>query len=111
MALDLDKEAVRAIVDATIKELMRNGMLKRVGDIAYSDTVEMLRAYYAHAKKDAALTAAIAAVRADTYFEIIPLYFRDGYTIERLAEEFSVDTSTISRNKKRLCLEIYSMLE
>jgi DNA-binding MarR family transcriptional regulator len=36
------------------------------------------------------------------------MYFEAGKTIAEIAEELNVDTSTIVKNKKRLCLAIYN---
>ena len=50
-------------------------------------------------------------MKDDDYFDIIPLYYFTGNTIEHIASGYDVDISTITRNKKRLCYEIYMILE
>mgnify|MGYP003465036329 CR=1 FL=1 len=57
------------------------------------------------------LKTALEVFRNDMYIDIINLYYRDGETIERIAEELDVDISTVTRNKKRLCLSLYNALE
>lgn len=106
-----DKELIREIVNETIKELMRNGMLKSVSDMAYSEITDILKGYYDTGETDKSISKVLEAVSGDPYFKIIPLYFSYGYTIEEIAEAFDVEISTISRNKKRLCLDIYNRLE
>lgn len=106
-----DKELIREIVNETIKELMRSGMLKSVSDMAYSEVSDILKGYYDTGERDKTITKVLEGISGDQYFKIIPLYFSYGYTIEEIAEEFDVEISTISRNKKRLCLDIYNRLE
>lgn len=106
-----DKEFVQAIVLEIIKQLKRNGLLKSVADSAYHEATAILRRHYKNGENDPAVAAALKQLENDTYYKIIPLYFSYGYTIEEIAEVFDVEISTISRNKKRLSLEIYNMIE
>lgn len=48
------------------------------------------------------IEAALAKLKDDPYFEIIPMKYFEGKTREQIAEHFDVDVSTISRNKNRL---------
>lgn len=109
--MNYDKEFVQAIVLETIKELKRNGLLKSATDSAYHEATAMLRRHYKNNEDNAAIAAALKEIEQDPYFKIIPLYFNYGYTIEEIAEVFDVEISTISRNKKRLSLEIYKLIE
>lgn len=106
-----DKEFIQAIVQETIRELKRNGLLKSVSDLAYHDATAMLRKHYQEGENNVAVAEALKEVEADPYFKIIPLYFRYGYTIAEIAEVFDVEITTISRNKKRLSLKIYNLIE
>ena len=45
---------------------------------------------------------ALAKLKDDPYFEIIPMKYFENKTREEIAEYFDVDVSTISRNKNRL---------
>ena len=108
---DQKKRLIREIVQETIAELRRAGMLKDSEDIAYSDISEMIREFYKGGQEDEKIKRAIRSVEGDRYFKIIPLYFSYGYTLEDIAEVFDVDLTTITRNKKRLCLEIYNRKE
>lgn len=106
-----DKDFIKLIVQETIRELKKNGMLRSASDIAYSEATAVLRSYYKDGETDKTVERALNEVKDDPYFKIVPLYFSYGYTIEEIAEAFHADTSTISRNKKRLCLEVYGKIE
>lgn len=106
-----DKLFIREIVKETISELKRTGLLKNVTDLAYSEVTELLKDYYDSGERDSVISKALKELDSDTYFKIIPLYFRYNYTIEQIAEVFDVEISTITRNKKRLCLDIYSLIQ
>lgn len=108
---DKDREFVREVVRETVKELMRSGQLRGVKDIAYAEATSLLRSFYLNGEKDAAILEALKSIKADPYYKIIPLYFGYRYTIEEIAEAFGVEATTVSRNKKRLCLAVYSLLE
>ena len=105
---DLIDQKIEFIVNRTVEELQRRGMLKSSDDIQYADTCQLLKEYYKKGSVENSLTYAIQAQRFDPYFSVIPLYFRDGKTLEAIAEALGVDVSTIVRNKKRLCLAIYN---
>ena len=92
---------VRATVTETLKQLKNDGRLRP--SESYSDVGKRLRRWYADAEPDEAITAALEAVCDDKYADIIPLYYSYNYTLEKLAEAFGVEPSTIARNKKRLC--------
>lgn len=101
-----DREFVQEIIRMTIAELQRAGMLKDTRDASYAEANDLLKRYYSRGEKDADVAAALARLDGDPYQKIIPLYYGYGYTIDEIAEDFGVETSTISRNKKRLCIEV-----
>lgn len=98
----MDKTEVKEIVRETINELLRQDRLK---ENDYAEASQLITDYYA-GRGTPETQAAIKVMSTDAYFKIIPSYFRDGKTIEQLAIAFDCEVSTISRNKKRLCLEI-----
>ena len=104
--MDCDRHFVRQIVRETIRELNDMGLMKNFQDISYSQATAVLADYYKNGQKDLAVKSALEKIKGDPYFEIIPMYFVNRFTIERIAEVFDVEVSTISRNKKRLFLEI-----
>lgn len=107
----MELDMIRDIVRETIKELSRNGLIKSFDDIAYAEISSILKTYYENGLADKTISAAVGAVSGDPYFKIIHLYFASEYTIEAIAEKLDVDISTIVRNKKRLCMEIYKRLQ
>lgn len=102
------KEYIDLTVKRSISELKKNGLLKDAGNVLYEDAIEILTNYYNSGKAEASITYAIQSIRFDPYYRIIPLYFEKCYKLEAIAEELGVDVSTIVRNKKRLCLDIYA---
>lgn len=107
----MEREEIRQIVRETIDELKRSGILRSYNEMAYAEVTSVLNAYYDDGECDTAVTEALRKIEGDTYYKIIPLYFSYGYTIERIAEVFGVEVSTITRNKKRLCLAIYNSIQ
>lgn len=107
MADNIDAK-IEFIVNKTVEELQKRGMLKSSDVIQYADASQIISDYYKNGASENSLTYAIQTQRFDPYFNVIPLYFRDGKTLEYIAEKLGVDVSTIVRNKKRLCLAIYN---
>ena len=106
-----DRQLVIEVIRMTIAELQRAGMLVDGKDSAYSDINDRLKRFYDKGEKDAGIAEAIKALDGDPYAKIIPMYYGYGYTIDEIADAFSVETSTISRNKKRLALAIFKRLQ
>lgn len=109
--MEIDKELIREIVTETIKELKRSGILKDFQQLAYAEASSILSAYYNDGETDSEIRKVIESMNDDQYIKIIPLYFSYGYTLEQIAEVFDVEVSTVTRNKKRLCLEIYNQIQ
>lgn len=107
----MNEKQIKMIVRETIEELKRNGMLKTYNELAYSEISAILAAYYDDGETDSEIRSAIEKTEGDPYYKIIPLYFSYKYTIEKIAEVFDVEISTITRNKKRLCLQIYNAIQ
>ena len=111
---DSEKLEIQAYIDNTIKktvqELKKNGLINTDLKSGYDETVSKLKAYYLNDKDDENITKALDAIKDDVYFDIIPLYYLSNQTIEHIASMYNVDTSTITRNKKRLCMEIYKLI-
>lgn len=103
----MSEDEIRTIVRVTIEELKRSGILKPYNETAYAEASEMLRAYFS-GDSDERIETALKHLERDPYYKILPLYYDYGYTIEKIAEHFEVEVSTIVRNKKRLCLAIYA---
>lgn len=105
-----DRELIQATIKETIRQLKREGLLRSVTDMAYREATALLRKFYAEeGKKNEAVSKALKQLEEDPYFKILPMYFGYGYTIEEIAEEYGVEVSTISRNKKRLSVKLYEL--
>lgn len=99
------------VVRETVKELRKNGLLKRSDDVAYSEVSSRLYEYYRNPERDPEVGAALEMIKGDYYAKIIPDYYKEKMSFDWLAEEFDCELSTITRNKKRLCLKIFQLLQ
>ena len=107
----MKESEIKRIVKETVKELLRSGALLSNNETAYREVSLILYSYYDNGATDQEITAILDNYKSDPYFKIIPLFFDFRYTIESIAQECSVEPSTITRNKKRLCLAIYKDLD
>ena len=107
----MDEKEVKAIVKMTVEELANSGLIVEDKAKAYIDTAEMLKDYYADDERDERISMTLRRFEADYYYRIIPLYFGLGYTNEQIAEKLGVETSTVVRNKKRLCVAIWRAMK
>ena len=98
------------VVDKTVKALTKNNVLKNGDDVKYADISYMLIDYYQNGQNVPKIETALDIIKTDDYFEIIPMYYGDRLSISEVAKQLGKDTSTIVRNKKRLCLQIYTTL-
>lgn len=98
---------VRAVVRETINELQKRGLIEDDATLRYREASRILKEYYTK-ETDQNVWKALCVVSYDPYYTIIPLYHQRNYTIEKIAEILNVEPSTVSRNKKRLCLNFYN---
>lgn len=105
-------EEVKAYIDLavqrSINEYKKSGLLKQADNAAYDDISAILKSYYDGGETDATIGYAVQGLRFDPYYRIIPMYFKDRKKVEVIAESLGVDVSTVIRNKKRLCLQIFN---
>lgn len=106
----MNKEEVQAIVFMTIKELKRQGMLKDRYSVILKETEPIIKQFFLK-KNNKELERLLIEYSDDPYIDVIYLHYRDGLTIEKIAEVMDKDASTIKRNKKRLIQAIYNTLE
>lgn len=104
-------QIIQKTVEETIGQLRKQGLLRSVSDLSYKKASEMLLGFYADGEGRRDIADAVKAFEHDKYIKIIPLYYYYHYTLEEIAEEYGVEVSTISRNKKRLALGIYNLIE
>jgi DNA-directed RNA polymerase specialized sigma24 family protein len=105
----LDESEVKRIIQMTIKELKKQELLRDAESAAYKEISERLYRYY-DGEQDEDLRAVLMELECERYFDVILLFYCERHTVESIAEQLSVDVRTVSRNKKRLCLEIYMRL-
>lgn len=105
----VNKEDIQNIVTMTINELRRQGMLKDEYTVVLKETEPVIKEYFLK-KNNKVIEYFLIEYSDDPYIDIIYLHYRDGITIERIAECMYKDTSTIKRNKKRLIKAIHSRL-
>lgn len=110
---------IEALITKTVKqafkELKDKGALKSQTELIYKDMSRLLRCYFHDlddsGSGDPAIENALSQLKDDRFYTIIPDYYGEGYTLEELAGRLHCDISTITRNKKRLCFEIYELME
>lgn len=107
---ELTEERIKEIVKDTVLEMRRNGLLRRADDVAYSEISSQLFEYYKDPDAYPELQPILEIIKGDMYFDILPFYYRERYTIDVIAEVFGCEISTVTRNKKRLCLKVYNAL-
>ena len=104
------EEIIKQTAIATVEELKAAGAIDQSG-LIYRSVEKHLRDYYKNDAEDPDLEEALRGIRTDAYYDVIPLYYYSDNTIEHIASLYDVDTSTITRNKKRLCFKIYKLME
>lgn len=110
---DLEKlleSAVKLTVHETVAELRKSGLLSTPDKMAYKVAAQKIQSHFdaisAGGQGDKQIAEAIKEIK-DEYQGILKYYFSDHMTIEKIAEIYDCDPCTITRNKKRLCLEVY----
>lgn len=102
-------EQVREIVKITLDELTARKQVNPYSSI--SQVVGARLDKFFKGAKDKQLSYILNQLSDDDYIDIIYLQYRDGKTLEWIAEYMERDESTIKRNKKRLIYSIYDQLE
>lgn len=108
--VQLDREEVQSIILMTINELKRQGLLKDTYSVILKETEPVIKNYFCR-KKNKQVERFLVEYSDDPYIDIIYLHYRDAITIERIAGILNKDVSTIKRNKKRLIMQLYDLLE
>ena len=108
----MTREEIEEIIQLTLSELIRKKLLKDPEDIAYRLISHRLFQHWMPVSNpDYELEKVLKQLESDRYIYAILLFYRDRCTVETIAERMGVDVRTVSRNKKRLCIEIYKRLE
>lgn len=108
-------DVIRLTVRETIAEMRKMGFLNRDERQAYKSVSRKLYAHFedisAGGDGDPEITEALDSMIDDDYFPVLLYYYEDRMTVEQIAEAYDCEVSTITRNKKRLCLLIDQFLD
>lgn len=103
-------EQIREIVKITIDELDKRKLLKNDPYQSVLQEIEpKLKEFFDGTDKS--LSNVIKVLSDDTYVDILFLQYRDGRTLDWIANALDVDISTVKRNKKRLIYRVYELLD
>ena len=103
----MNVDEVRTIIRLTLDELEQRHLLKPDNYEYMLEVVGARLLTFFSGIKDSKLSKALSRLSDDTYVDIIFLQYRDGRTLEWIAEYLDVDVSTVKRNKKRLIQKLY----
>lgn len=107
----MTNDEIREIVRITINELANRNMIRTDRyQIVLKSLEPRLREFFKD-NRDKQMGQILYRLSGDSYIDIIYSQYRDGITMERIAEEMDKDVSTIKRNKKRLMMNIYDLLK
>jgi len=108
----MTQDQIREIVIMTIDELTNRNLIRTDNYQSVLKSVEHRLTMFFNNKGDGnGVSYALRQLSDDPYIDIIFFQYRDNKTLEWLAEYFGVDVSTVKRNKKRLILKIFMLLE
>lgn len=104
-------EQIREIVKITLDELTARKLIKDDYQYILKVVEKKLKAFFNDKGDSNGVSHALNQLTDDDYLDIIFLQYRDGKTVEWVAEYMDVEVRTIMRNKKRLINRIYELLE
>ena len=104
-------EQIREIVKMTLDELTQRKLIKDEYPVILNEVERKLKSFFNSRGDGYNIGHALNQLSDDPYIDIIFLQYRDGKTLERIAEYMEVEVRTILRNKKRLIYKIYELLE
>lgn len=107
-------EQIREVVKITLDELTQRKLIdtNKTSHSVKTQLVERKLSEFFNNRGDGnGVSYALNQLSDDAYVDIIFLHYRDGKTLEWIAEYMEREVSTIKRNKKRLISKIYELLE
>ena len=110
MIMDMTPEQIREVVKITLDELTQRKVIKDDYSVILSVVESKLTAFFTNNGDSSGVGYALNQLSDDIYIDIIFLQYRDGKTLEWIAEYMGVDVSTIKRNKKRMIMAIYDLI-
>lgn len=104
-------EQIREIVKMTLDELTTRKLIKDDYQSILKVVEGKLYDFFNNRGDGNGISYILRHLSDDQYIDVIFLQYRDGKTLEWIAEYLGVDVSTVKRNKKRLICSIYERLE
>ena len=104
-------DEIREIVKMTISELAQRNLIKDDYSFILSTVEPKLIEFFNSRGDGNGVSYALKRLIDDPYIDIIFYQYRDGKTLERIAEIMDKEVRTILRNKKRVITKIYELLE
>ena len=105
------RKIIRETVLTTVKELQQRRVNFENEEMIYRTTGDKLTAYFAAVSDDEELEEALEQVKGDRYFSILTDYYGRFMSIADISRKLNVDKRTVHRNKKRLCLQLFKIME
>lgn len=104
----MTQNEIKTVVSETVNELLAQSMIKYSDVVIYEKMSDKLREHYI--KPDPDVTQALSQMKDMAYYEILEMYYKHNWTLESIAEDLGVDISTITRNKKSLCIKLFNLI-
>ena len=105
-------EEVRLVVSMTLDELLARKLINTEKYQYILQVVDKeLYTFFGNKGGSTNVKYALHQLSDDPYIDVIYLQYRERKTLESIAEYMEKDVSTVKRNKKRLIIQIYNMLE
>ena len=105
-------EEIKEVVSITLDELITR---KLINPEKYQYMLQamdkQLYAFFSNKGDSAGVKYALRQLSDDPYIDVIYLQYRERKTLECIAEYMEKDVRTIKRNKKRLIIQMYNLLE
>lgn len=102
---------IREVVKITLDELTQRKYIKPDYQTILKSVEAKLKLFFNNKGDGTNIGYILRQLVDDTYIDVILLHYRDGKTLEFIAEAMGVHVSTVKRNKQRLIIKIYNMLE
>lgn len=104
-------EEIMEVVKITLDELTQRRLIKVDYQIILKYMEQKIKDFFDNRGDGNGVSHALKMLMKDQYIDIIFLQYRDGFTLEKIAEQMGVEVRTITRNKKRLIIKMYEIME
>lgn len=102
----MTENEIKKIVSYTVDDLLDKSMIVKDDELSYQFMSRRLIRHYTQAA-DEKITNTLLGLKNDPYYDVIPLFYKNNKTITAISVTLHCDRATVSRNKKRLVLELY----